>query len=76
VTRTDDLLATRIGATIRVARTAAGYTQKQLAVMTGMDQSALSRLENGVHVPTIVVLDRIAAALGAELEVSLTPPAA
>jgi transcriptional regulator with XRE-family HTH domain len=40
-----------------------------------MTQPALSRLEAGGAVPTIPVLDRIAAALGADLIVTLTPHA-
>jgi transcriptional regulator with XRE-family HTH domain len=41
-----------------------------------MTQPALSRLEAGGAVPAIPVLDRIAAALGADLIVTLTPHAA
>ena len=41
-----------------------------------MTQPALSRLEAGGTVPMIPLLERIATALGAELVVALTPPAA
>ena len=41
-----------------------------------MTQPALSRLEAGGAVPTIPVLERIAAALGTELIVTITAPAA
>jgi hypothetical protein len=41
-----------------------------------MTQPALSRLEAGGAVPTIPIPERIAAALGAELVVSIVPPAA
>jgi transcriptional regulator with XRE-family HTH domain len=40
-----------------------------------MTQPALSRLERGGGIPTIAVLDRIAAALHATLKVSMTPAA-
>lgn len=41
-----------------------------------MTQPALSRLEAGGAVPTIPVLERISAAFGAELVVTIVPPAA
>ncbi len=41
-----------------------------------MTQPALSRLEAGGAVPTIPVLERIAAALGSELIVAISPHAA
>jgi transcriptional regulator with XRE-family HTH domain len=44
---------------------------EELARRAGMTQSALSRLERGGGVPTIAVLDRIAHALHATLNVSI-----
>lgn len=65
-----------IGAAVRERRLALGLTQVELAARAGMTQSALSRLEGGGTVPTIPVLDRIAAAMGAELAVTFQPTAA
>ncbi len=65
-----------IGQTVRERRLALNLTQTELAARAGLTQPALSRLEGGGSVPTIPVLDRIAAALGAELVVTLSPHAA
>jgi transcriptional regulator with XRE-family HTH domain len=61
--------AIELGRAVREQRLATGLTQNQLAELTGIDQGSLSRLEAGVHVPTIAVLDRIADALQVTLTV-------
>ena len=68
--------AFEIGQAVRERRLALGLSQTELAARAGMTQPAISRLEAGRSVPTIPVLERIAAGLGAELVVTLTPPAA
>ncbi len=65
-----------IGQAVRERRLALGLSQTEVAARAGMTQPALSRLEAGGTVPTIPVLERIAAALGAELIVTIAPPAA
>jgi len=65
-----------IGKAIRERRVALGLSQSQVAARAGMTQPALSRLEAGGAVPTIPVLERIAAALGTELIVTFGPNAA
>jgi HTH-type transcriptional regulator/antitoxin HipB len=65
-----------IGQAVRQRRLALGLSQTEVAARAGMTQPALSRLEAGGAVPTIPVLERIAAALGAELIVTITSPAA
>jgi HTH-type transcriptional regulator / antitoxin HipB len=65
-----------IGQAVRERRLALGLSQTEVAARAGMTQPALSRLEAGGTVPTIPVLGRIAAALGAELVVTLASPAA
>ena len=65
-----------IGQAVRERRLERGLSQTQLAASAGMTQPALSRLEAGGTVPTIPVLERIAAALGAELIVTISPHAA
>jgi len=56
-----------IGQAVHERRLALGMSQTELAAAAHMTQPALSRLEAGGAVPTIPVLARIAAALGAEL---------
>jgi HTH-type transcriptional regulator / antitoxin HipB len=65
-----------IGQAVRERRLALGLSQTEVAARAGMTQPALSRLEAGGAVPTIPVLERIAIALGAELIVTIAPPAA
>jgi ribosome-binding protein aMBF1 (putative translation factor) len=65
-----------IGQAIRERRLALGLSQTELAARAGMTQPALSRLEAGGVVPTIPLLERVSAALDADLIVSIDPHAA
>jgi ribosome-binding protein aMBF1 (putative translation factor) len=65
-----------IGQAVRERRLALGLSQVELATRAGMTQPALSRLEAGGVVPTIPLLERISAALDADLIVELAPHAA
>src|SRR6478609_2445981 len=62
-----------IAAEIRRARAGAGLTQAELARRTGTTQSAVSRLESGRLVPTLVVLERVAEATGTPITVVVGP---
>ena len=46
-------------------------TQKELAQRTGIDQSDISKIERGTANPSIATLERIAAALGGELNIAI-----
>src|SRR5881392_3370974 len=65
-----------IGQAVRERRLAMGLSQAALADRAGMTQPALSRLEAGGVVPTIPLLERISAALDADLIVEIAPHAA
>jgi ribosome-binding protein aMBF1 (putative translation factor) len=65
-----------IGQAVRDRRLELGLSQVELATRAGMTQPALSRLEAGGVVPTIPLLDRISAALNADLIVKIAPHAA
>jgi|SRR5437764_6448200 len=65
-----------IGQAVRERRLALGLSQVELAARAGMTQPALSRLEAGGTVPTIPLLERISAALDADLIVEIAPHAA
>ena len=56
---------------LRWARKRAGLTQAELARRAGLSQPAVARLENPDHNPTLDLLERVAKALGARLEVGL-----
>ncbi len=64
-----------IGSAVRSARKRAGMTQAELARLCATSQPAIARLEKGLVAPTVVSLDRIARALGAELIVDFEPVA-
>ena len=53
------------------ARLETGYSQKQLASLTGIDQSDISKIERGAANPSVSTLDRIAEALGAKLTIAI-----
>ena len=65
-----------IGQAVRERRLALGLSQVELATRAATTQPALSRLEAGDVIPTIPLLDRISAALDADLIVHLAPHAA
>lgn len=50
-----------------------GLTQEQLAEIVGTKQSSIARLESSATVPSLSFLTKVAAALGARVEVRLTP---
>jgi ribosome-binding protein aMBF1 (putative translation factor) len=60
-----------IGQAVRERRLALGLSQVELATRAGMTQPALSWLEAGGVVPTIPLLERISAALDADLIVEI-----
>nr|WP_249358690.1 helix-turn-helix transcriptional regulator [Nocardia cyriacigeorgica] len=66
-------LAYELGRTIRQLREERGWSQTRLAESAGMTQSAVARFEAGGTIPSLPVLERLAAALNAELVVQVKP---
>jgi predicted transcriptional regulator len=56
---------------IITARQEKNLTQKDLAELVGTKQSNISRLESGNYNPTLEFLNKIARAIGKELEVRI-----
>lgn len=69
-------LAYELGRNIRELREQQGWSQTRLAQAAGMTQSAVARFEAGGTVPTLPVLERLAKALGVELDVRFRPKSA
>ncbi|WP_212748774.1 helix-turn-helix transcriptional regulator [Nocardia cyriacigeorgica] len=67
--------AVELGRAIRERREDLGLSQTELARRAGTSQAAISRLEAGEHVPTLNLLDRLAAALDATVDISFTSAA-
>ncbi len=57
---------------VRTLRRSRGLSQQQLADRMGTKQSVISRLESGGMKPTFSTLERIGAALSAEMVVTFT----
>ncbi|MCR4676296.1 MAG: helix-turn-helix domain-containing protein [Sphaerochaetaceae bacterium] len=53
------------------ARAQYGISQKELAEATGIDQGDISRIERGISNPSVETLERIAKALGKNLEIKI-----
>jgi DNA-binding XRE family transcriptional regulator len=53
---------------IRELRSAAGWTQEQLAKEAGLTQSHISRLEAGTHSPNALTIEKLEKALGASID--------
>ena len=58
---------------IRSRREELGWSQRQLAERAGMTQPGIARFEAGGTTPTLPLLERLAAALGLTLQVTLAP---
>lgn len=52
------------------ARTAQHLTQEELAVLSGVRQSNISRIENGTASPTVATLQALAKGMGKKLVIS------
>ncbi len=58
---------------VRARREELGWSQRRLAERAGMTQPGVARFEAGGTTPTLPLLERLAAALGLILAVSLEP---
>ena len=66
-------LAYELGRRIRALRELRAWSQSELARAAGMTQSAVARFEAGGTVPTLPVIERLAAALDADLRIEVSP---
>ncbi|MEU4090623.1 helix-turn-helix domain-containing protein [Streptomyces aureus] len=57
---------------VRRWRRQRGMSQARLAELAGTGQAAISRIESGRDLPTLVLLNRIAAALDCQLTIAFT----
>ena len=62
------------GPVIRKARREKGLTQKELAELSGMAQSDISRVEGESGNPSIEILERIAQGMGMKLIIEFVSP--
>src|SRR4051812_30306571 len=63
--------AIRLAFEIRALREKKGLSQREVAERVGTTQSAIARLEAGNISPSLPTLDKIAAALGAEVSLTI-----
>jgi DNA-binding XRE family transcriptional regulator len=62
----------KVGTLLKQAREQAGLTQEELAVKVGTQKTAISRLENHAQDIKLSTIQRVARALGKNLEISLS----
>lgn len=60
----DPVVARAFGMSVRTARTTQGVAQEALAHLAKVERSHLGKIERGEHMPTILVVLKIARALG------------
>jgi transcriptional regulator with XRE-family HTH domain len=68
-------LRVRLGSELRLARTAAGLTQRQLAILVGVSQPFVSLVEHGKRPADLGTACALASAAGSELSLRLFPVA-
>ena len=68
-------LSFELGEQVRGMREERGWSQRELAQLTGMTQRAIARFEAGGTTPTLPILERIANAFDTMLSVELKPKA-
>ncbi|MEU7947191.1 helix-turn-helix transcriptional regulator [Micromonospora taraxaci] len=66
-------LVTLLGATVRRERQLRDLTQRQLAELAKVSQTAIARIERGDRAPNIPVLERLLAAMDVQLVVGVEP---
>ena len=54
----------RVGLNVRKHRNQRGFSQEELAFECGLHRTYISGVERGVRNPTVVVLEKVAKALG------------
>lgn len=64
-------LCTEAAHAVASARAEANLSQKQLADLSGIDQSDISKIERGVANPSVMTLERLAKALGGRLSIAI-----
>jgi transcriptional regulator with XRE-family HTH domain len=62
-------LSYQLGRLVRELRASAGLSQRELAERIGTTQSVIARLETGGSKPSLTTLERVADAVGREVEV-------
>ncbi|HEU4422460.1 MAG TPA: helix-turn-helix domain-containing protein [Pilimelia sp.] len=70
---TDGRLTALLGATVRRQRELHRLTQQQLAARSGVSQGAIARIERGQRAASLHTVERLLAALGAQLTVGVEP---
>lgn len=60
-------IADNLGQALQLLRTRRGWPQKKLAAAAGITKGMVSSYENGKQAPTLVTLNKILKALGADL---------
>ncbi|HZS41861.1 MAG TPA: XRE family transcriptional regulator [Polyangia bacterium] len=69
-------LAAHLGRNVKLLRDARGFTQQQMAKLSGLPRATWANLESGASNPTLQVLHRVAGALQVSIEELISTPRA
>src|SRR5262245_12047589 len=73
---TESTLLAALGARVRSLRTRRSWSRRDLATATGLSERFLAQVETGKGNPSVLSLERIAAALDSSPAALLAPPSA
>lgn len=63
----------RISSLIRQMRAYRGYTQQELAQITGISRSTIALIEQGNYNPSLEIIESLSNSLDCKLEINITP---
>jgi DNA-binding XRE family transcriptional regulator len=66
--RETNLTARTLGVTLRAAREKMGFSQQDLAARTGTSRWTIHRIEKGIYLPKVSLLDKVSRALNQNIE--------
>jgi transcriptional regulator with XRE-family HTH domain len=71
MTKRGGMVSSVMGSNVRALRLAQNLSQEELAFRSELDRTYISQIERGIGNPSVLVLSKIANALGVEVQVQV-----